>query len=88
MSGICGVTSKMISTDERIRLVYRMVFCMNHRGPDNSESWSNEFISLGHNRLSIIDLSSNANQPMHKGEWVITYDGVIYNYMEIRSELE
>ena len=60
---------------------------MNHRGPDTNDIWFDEFICLGHNRLSIIDLSENGKQPMHKGDWVITYNGEIYNYLELRREL-
>ena len=61
---------------------------MNHRGPDSNDFWSDDHISLGHNRLSIIDLSDNGKQPMHRGDWVISYNGEIYNYLEIKNELE
>ncbi len=61
-----------------------------HRGPDGSglKTWSTT--ALAHRRLSILDLSENASQPMRysdSGLW-ITYNGEIYNYLEIRSELE
>jgi asparagine synthase (glutamine-hydrolysing) len=68
---------------------------LSHRGPDNSENWHYSIpdicrISLGHTRLSIIDLSSSGNQPMINPETgtVIVYNGEIYNYKEIRERLE
>ena len=61
-----------------------------HRGPDETGFWLSENISLGHNRLSIIDLSSKASQPMsdEKGELVIVFNGEIYNFIELRKELK
>ena len=62
-----------------------------HRGPDGEGFWSNEknTVHLGHRRLSIIDLSSRAAQPMHfANRYQIVYNGEIYNYIEIRSFLQ
>ena len=65
---------------------------MNHRGPDNSGFWFSKSskIGLGHNRLSIIDLSTNSHQPLvdSSKEYIITFNGEIYNYMFIKEELE
>jgi asparagine synthase (glutamine-hydrolysing) len=64
---------------------------LKHRGPDGSGIWNDEHkrITLGHRRLSIIDLSENGRQPMEWGErYVITFNGEIYNYIELRKELE
>lgn len=60
-----------------------------HRGPDASSFWCGHGVSLGHNRLSIIDLSEEANQPMWDNEKkiVITYNGEIYNFPELREQL-
>lgn len=60
-----------------------------HRGPDGEGIWQEGNIALGHVRLSIIDLSSAASQPMVSvdGRFVITYNGEIYNYRELQSEL-
>ncbi len=88
MCGISGVINKRHSLDNRRELVNKMISCMHHRGPDTNGSWSDDLISMGHNRLSIIDLSDNGNQPMHRGDWVITYNGELYNYLEIRNELK
>lgn len=87
MCGISGISDMLLSLDSRISVIEKMISCMHHRGPDTNASWSDEYISLGHNRLSIIDLSDNGKQPMHKGDWVITYNGEIYNYLEIKNEL-
>jgi asparagine synthase (glutamine-hydrolysing) len=63
-----------------------------HRGPDASgaQSWPtpNGMLTLGHRRLSIIDLSATGAQPMQRGDLWVTYNGEIYNYVELRSELE
>lgn len=60
------------------------------RGPDNSFFKDVNFsppIYLGHNRLSIIDLSEKGNQPMTAGKWTLTYNGEIYNYREMQTYL-
>jgi asparagine synthase (glutamine-hydrolysing) len=61
-----------------------------HRGPDNASLWQNDNIVLGHRRLSILDLSDNANQPFHDDELrlVLCFNGEIYNYVELRAELQ
>jgi asparagine synthase (glutamine-hydrolysing) len=60
-----------------------------HRGPDGSGLWQTEEITLGHRRLAILDLSNSGRQPMEYGEgrYRITFNGEIYNFLEIRSEL-
>ncbi|OBA86176.1 asparagine synthase (glutamine-hydrolyzing) [Mycobacteriaceae bacterium 1482268.1] len=63
---------------------------LTHRGPDDEGSWADQHAWLGHRRLSIIDLSPGGHQPMvHEPTGtVITYNGEIYNYIELRAELE
>ena len=60
------------------------------RGPDNQGLFHNDFVGLGHRRLSIIDTSAEANQPMTdvSGRFRIIYNGEIYNYKQLRQELE
>lgn len=58
-----------------------------HRGPDASETWSNNRCGFGHVRLSIIDLSTRSNQPFIKGSLIIVFNGEIYNYKELRSNI-
>src|ERR1700722_19235 len=69
-----------------------MMASMRHRGPDGSGTWISpeRSVSLGHNRLSIIDLSSAGSQPMvneDNGD-VLVFNGEIYNFQELRYELE
>lgn len=67
-----------------------MVRALSHRGPDDSGVWVKGPAGLGHARLSIIDLSPTGHQPMstEDGRYTITYNGEIYNFPEIRRELE
>lgn len=62
---------------------------LSHRGPDAQGVWEGENVILGHRRLSIIDLSESANQPMtFDNRFFIVFNGEIYNYIEVRKELE
>ncbi len=63
--------------------------CLAHRGPDDRGLWDDEVVTVGHRRLSIVDLRGS-RQPMvdRSGRWVLTYNGEIYNYRELRRELE
>ncbi|KKS24988.1 MAG: Asparagine synthetase [Candidatus Jorgensenbacteria bacterium GW2011_GWF2_41_8] len=71
-------------------LILKMNQATRHRGPDGTGIFLGEKISLGHNRLSIIDLSDAANQPMFSsdGNLVISFNGEIYNFREIKREFE
>ena len=63
---------------------------MAHRGPDGSGVYTDSHIQFGHTRLAIIDLTESGHQPMTHGDghYVITYNGEVYNYQELRAELE
>jgi asparagine synthase (glutamine-hydrolysing) len=63
---------------------------LSHRGPDDSGTWVENAVALGHRRLSIIDLSPHGHQPMfsHDGRWAIVYNGEFYNYQQMRAGLE
>jgi asparagine synthase (glutamine-hydrolysing) len=67
-----------------------MINALAHRGPDDSGVWSDEYCALGHHRLSIIDLSESGRQPMSnaRGDIQITFNGEIYNFQQLRRELE
>ncbi len=84
MCGICGFTWH----DEG--LIRSMAATLSHRGPDQDGFFCSERVSLGHRRLSIIDLSENGRQPMFNedGSVVVVFNGEIYNFAELRSELE
>lgn len=94
MCGIAGFldVSRLRGNSELQSIVRRMSDSLSHRGPDDSGIWVDDKagIALGHRRLSILDLSPQGHQPMisQSGRYVITYNGEIYNYNEIRKELE
>ena len=64
-----------------------MLEMVNHRGPDDRGMYEDDFISLGHNRLSILDLSNHGHQPMIFDDLVIVYNGEVYNFQDIKQEL-
>ena len=87
MCGIAGFfsVSNKFSPGELIN----MMVSLNHRGPDANDFYCNDTVGIGNSRLSIIDLSTQANQPMHSrcNRYVIVYNGEVYNFKEIASEL-
>lgn len=90
MCGIAGIVSLSKSISERKITLQKMLNAQAHRGPDAMQSWHDSNCSFGHNRLSIIDLSEEANQPMISQceRFVVVFNGEIYNYIEIKKELE
>jgi asparagine synthase (glutamine-hydrolysing) len=60
---------------------------MVHRGPDFRGIYIDEIIGMAHNRLSLLDLSNNGNQPFEDEENVLVYNGEIYNFLELKKEL-
>ena len=89
MCGIVGVYNLNGSTFSRIHLK-KMADAISHRGPDGEGYFTENNIALAHKRLSILDTSEKGLQPMHSknDEWVITFNGCIYNYLELRKELQ
>ena len=85
MCGIAGIISKQ----NRAQELDAMLAIQNHRGPDYTGKWSNECAFIGHNRLSIIDLVAESNQPFQSGNgrYILSFNGEIYNYLEIKQEL-
>ncbi len=84
MCGICGFNW------ENKELIKHMSNLLKHRGPDDCDSYIDKDISLGHRRLSIIDLSAAGKQPMSNEDgtiWLI-YNGEIYNFKQLRRKLE
>ena len=94
MCGIAGfvessTTSAPFTADESRALVHRMSDAIRHRGPDDEGTWLAEGVALGMRRLSIIDLSTG-RQPIHNEDrsvWIV-FNGEIYNFPELRRELE
>jgi asparagine synthase (glutamine-hydrolysing) len=95
MCGISGLFAAELglgALDERGRIVRSMTDSLSHRGPDAGGMWHDPAgrCSLGHRRLSIIDTSARGNQPMFSadGRWVISFNGELYNYLELRPLVE
>jgi len=91
--GICGIYEPRGADPERLRAsVARMAVALAHRGPDDEGVWADPAgrVALGNRRLAIIDLSPAGHQPMfaQDGQVAITYNGEIYNFQDLRRELE
>ncbi len=86
---MCGISALILyRSDLPVRkVIERMNNKMAHRGPDADGQFINENIGLGHRRLSIIDTEQSANQPMLSSNknWVIAFNGEIYNYVELKA---
>lgn len=89
---MCGIAGIIARGKVRQQAIQTMIAIQAHRGPDGEGIWftPDKRVVLGHRRLAIIDLSERASQPMAdvSGRYVITYNGEIYNYLEIRNELK
>lgn len=86
MCGIVGFTNNINNSNE---VISKMMDKIRHRGPDAAGKYVDGDIALGHRRLSIIDISSQGDQPIFNedGSMVIVFNGEIYNYVEIRKKL-
>ncbi len=91
MCGIAGIVwfQDVLKAKSQVEL---MKTALKHRGPDGEGVWisENDGVAFGHQRLSIIDLSENASQPMVSADerFVITYNGELYNYRELRMQCQ
>ncbi|MGX9143632.1 asparagine synthase (glutamine-hydrolyzing) [Mesorhizobium sp. 128a] len=91
MCGIAGVWRKRNPIDANdLSDVANMMQALVHRGPDDHDSWSNNRLALGHRRLTIIDPSHAAREPMltASGQGVLVYNGEVYNYRSLRETLQ
>ncbi len=85
---MCGILGAIPAAEPDAFL--RALSTIAHRGPDGQGSWQDGMqVMLGHRRLSILDVSEAASQPMHRrGRYHIVFNGEIYNFLELRRELE
>jgi asparagine synthase (glutamine-hydrolysing) len=81
--GIAGIVGARAGTEAIDTMIERL----HHRGPDDRGRWEAPGVSLGHTRLAILDLSPAGHQPMVLDDYVITYNGEIYNFEELRASL-
>ena len=88
MCGICGEIRFDGSKPDQSKM-HHMMDSLAKRGPDYSDEYQHDNIYLGHRRLSVIDVSSKSHQPMidKKSNTVIVFNGVIYNFKELRELL-
>ena len=88
---MCGIAGIVNLDGEPVSppVLREMTKAIEHRGPDGEGHWIEGNVGLGHRRLSIIDLSEAGKQPMQTsdGRWLISYNGEIYNYRELRADL-
>lgn len=84
---MCGISGFNWKDENKIK---KMVSALSYRGPDAEGIFLDDKVSLGHNRLSIIDLAESANQPMfdNEEELVVIFNGEIYNFKELKKDLE
>lgn len=86
---MCGLTGFVGAVDNREQVLENMMNTIIHRGPDSSGSFVDEEAALGFRRLSIIDITETGDQPLYNEDKtkVLTFNGEIYNYQELREEL-
>ena len=82
MCAIHGIFKKDVS------MVMNMVAKSHHRGPDGRGTWHDEFVTLGHNLLSIVDEPTESIQPWNHNNLIVVFNGEIYNYKELGAEFE
>ena len=87
---MCGFVGFLYNIEEKKKIIERMSARIAHRGPDMWGEYCDDDIALAFRRLSILDLSEGGRQPMtsRDGRYVIVYNGEIYNFLELRRELE
>jgi len=86
---MCGILGQILSQPTNKTDFFESLSQLNHRGPDDSGVYFDDNIALGQTRLSIVDLSEKGHQPMVSecGNYVIVYNGEIYNFKEIKQDL-
>ncbi|MFC7447000.1 asparagine synthase (glutamine-hydrolyzing) [Rhodococcus daqingensis] len=92
MCGLLGLLTSSGTTDDAVARVDSAMHCLRHRGPDEHGTWNDDDLVFGFNRLSIIDIE-HSHQPLRWGppenptRYALTFNGEIYNYLELRAEL-
>ena len=86
---MCGISGIQLKPGKIVskKVLKNMGKKLQHRGPDNFSIFVKGNVGFAHNRLSIIDLSSSGNQPFKNKRYVLTYNGEIYNYLDLKKIL-
>ena len=89
---MCGITGyiNVNGAPASAVILKKMTNAITHRGPDGEGQWVEGNVGIGHRRLAILDLSPSGHQPMISADhrWVLSYNGEVYNYRELRADLE
>lgn len=89
---MCGITGVFHLNNKPVahQTIKVMTDALAHRGPDGEGIFIEDNVALGHRRLSILDVSSKGAQPMvsHNGDWIIVFNGCIYNFRELKVDLQ
>ena len=89
---MCGITGyiNVNGAPASAVILKKMTNAITHRGPDGEGQWVEGNVGIGHRRLAILDLSPSGHQPMISPDhrWVLSYNGEVYNYRELRADLE
>jgi asparagine synthase (glutamine-hydrolysing) len=89
---MCGLVGSVCFSGERPSeaLLGKATDSLSRRGPDDSQTWSDDYAQLGHRRLAIVDLTPTGRQPMESGDgrYVVVFNGEIYNHLELRRQLD
>ena len=86
---MCGIAAIIdyAKIEPKLEDIKSMTDLMVHRGPDGEGHFIKGGVAMGHRRLAIIDTDSRSNQPMHRSDLHLVYNGMVYNYIEIKAEL-
>ena len=86
---MCGISGfyKLNKGQVDSHILQEMLSTQSHRGPDSNDTYYLNHVGLAHNRLSLLDLSTNGNQPFKDDKFVLVYNGEIYNFLELKKEL-
>jgi len=89
MCGVAGYINIDVSPASAV-ILKKMTDAVAHRGPDGEGQWVEGHVGIGHRRLAILDLTPAGHQPMASADhrWVLSYNGEVYNYRELRANLE
>ena len=87
---MCGISGFFNKNSNKIdeNLLHQLSETLQHRGPDYRGKYYSDYVGLAHNRLSILDLSKNGNQPFSNDRYHLVYNGEIYNYIDMRHDLK
>ena len=90
MCGIAGIWGKQRSAEQLEELLSPMLDRLARRGPDGAAMWCEpeRGFALGHRRLKIMDQAEGGRQPRASRDWVLCYNGEIYNYLDLKRQLE